>query len=54
MTQEQQQAFQAYLTECEKTDSVAQGSLLRLHTDQEQELYDAWRVALLEDETEQD
>lgn len=55
MTARQRQAYQAYLAACELTDAGAQGSLLRIHTDQEQALYDAWQAVLLEDEeTEQE
>src|SRR5258708_4142224 len=47
---EERQAYRDYLAECEKTDCVAQGSLLRLMTPREMELYDAWQATLKEDE----
>ncbi|MFL5625054.1 MAG: hypothetical protein ACJ788_05600 [Ktedonobacteraceae bacterium] len=54
MAAKQRQAYQAYLAACELTDAGKHGSLLRVHTDQEQALYDAWQATLKEDETEQE
>lgn len=39
------QLYQAYLTECQKTDGDRHGAILREMTPREAELYRAWRAA---------
>lgn len=46
MTTKQQQAAQAYFAECAKTDAGKHGASLRMHTEKEQELYDAWHSSI--------
>src|SRR2546421_9595981 len=40
------QRYEAYQTECAKTDAGHHGASLREHTPREQELFDAWQAAI--------
>ena len=42
------QRYEAYRAECARTDADSHGAVLRVHTEQEQELYDAWQTAIKE------
>ena len=46
MTTKQQKAAQAYFAECAKTDEGKHGACVRMHTKNEQALYDAWHLSI--------
>jgi hypothetical protein len=45
-TPAQQNAWQAYLDECHRTDTGSHGAILRVHTPREQELWDIYQESL--------
>jgi hypothetical protein len=40
------QQYEAYLAECNRTDTSRHSAILREHTEQEQEFYEAWQAAI--------